>query len=148
MPGRKRPKRVFHTSVYCRYRGSVLLVQDRKTGVWAPIGGRMKANETPIEAATRLCSTEAGVQPYFPRIHSLTAAPEGLLLYEEFSSSSGVLHLNFAFVAEIPHRKIQLAERYEGSTWVSSVISVREEAPDNVLEALAYALTAGIRRDG
>jgi ADP-ribose pyrophosphatase YjhB (NUDIX family) len=141
------PRRVFHTSVYCRYRGSVLLVQDRKTKVWAPIGGRIRSNETPLEAATRLCSTEAGLQPYFPRIHSLTAAPQGLLLYEEFSSSSGTLHMNFVFVAEVPNRRIQLADRYEGSTWISSVISVREEAPDNVLEALAYALTAGIRRD-
>ena len=107
----------------------------------------MRANETPVEAATRLCSTEAGLQPYFPKIHSLTAAPQGLLLYEEFTSSTGTLHMNFVFIAEVSNRRIQLADRYEGSTWVSSVISVREEAPDNVLEALAYALTAGIRRD-
>jgi len=106
----------------------------------------MRANETPQEAATRLCSEEAGLQPYFPKIHSLTAAPQGLLLYEEFTNPRGVLHMNFVFVAEVTNRRIQLAEQYEGSTWVSSVISVREEAPDNVLEALAYALTAGVRQ--
>ena len=140
-----RQRRAFSVSVYCRHEGSVLLIQHTRLQLWLPIGGELQRGETPLEAARRELQEETGFEHgvSFPIIHKVVGAPPGLLLYEEHDAGSKGLHLNFAFVAEVPSRKVRPNHEYAGFMWVDSMAKVPEDCPTNVRQALLYALAAG-----
>lgn len=128
--------------VYCRHEGAVLLVQQR--GAWLPLGDELKDNETPLEAAERVVWEVAGIEhPVFPHIHSVLGAPVGLLLYEEHPLGTS-LHMNFAFIAEVPHKVFRSDGKHRGAVWVASMADLPEGTPPFVQDALPYALTAGV----
>ncbi len=131
-------------SVYCRHEGAVLLVLHHRLRAWIPVGGEIGPGETPLEAARRLAREEAGCrQVFFPPIHNVFGAPPGLLLYEEHEAGEKGQHLNFAFIAEVPNKSVQLHESYRGLVWVTSMGDLPDPIPPSVLDGLPYALTAG-----
>lgn len=138
-------RKAWSVSIYCRHEGAVLLVlHDRvlHERVWIPIGGEIKENETPLEAASRQVIEGTGLNHFFPVIHKVHGAPPGLLLYEEHEEDE-VLHMNFAFIAEVPNKRVRLDESCAGMLWVSSLIELPEPVLPSVLGAMPYALTAG-----
>ena len=142
MPTRKKQRRSFGVTVYCRHQGAVLLVQRDR--LWIPVCGEVDPGETPLEAAERVLWTEVGiVHPIFPHIHSVLGAPAGLLLYEEHPAA-GALVLAFAFIAEVPHKVLRSNGHHRGSVWVASMAELPEGTPPYVQDAMPYALTAGV----
>lgn len=138
-------RRAWSVSVYCRHEGAVLLVLHKRLKAWVPIGGEMKEGETPVEAARREIREETGfVDPVFPSIHKVFGAPPGLLLYEEHEAGDKGLHMNFAFISEVPHKGVLTDGSYTGMLWVPSAAELPDPVPPNVLDAMPYALTAGI----
>ena len=139
-------KRAWSVSVYCRHEGAVLLVLHKRLQMWIPVGGEITEGETPLEAAQREVREETGFSDIvFPAIHKVQGAPPGLLLYEEHEAGDKGLHMNFAFIAEVPDKGVRSDGSYTGMLWVSSMADLPEPVPSNVLDALPYALTAGIR---
>ncbi len=140
-------RRTWSVSIYCRHQGAVL-VRHSSLGIWLPVGGEITANETPFEAAQRVLREETGFihEVIFPAIHKVTGAPPGLLLYEEHEAGEKGVHLNFAFLTEVPSKRIAPNDEYLGVLWVRSVSEIPDACPVNVREALPYALTAGRER--
>lgn len=138
-------RRAFSVSVYCRHQGAVLLIKHNRLGMWLPVGGEMEPDETPYEAARRELREETGHEHgvVFPAIHKVTGAPPGLILYEEHESGKKGLHMNFAFLAEVPSKQLRACDEYSGTLWIRSMSEAPEACPVNVREALPYALTAG-----
>jgi len=138
-------RRAFSVSLYCRHEGSVLLVKHKRLGMWLPVGGELEPGETPMEAACRELEEETGHTEYlFPVIHKVLGAPQGLLLYEEHNVGAKGLHMNFAFLVEVPSKDLPPNREFTGHIWVESLTEVPPGCPQNVQEALAFALTVGV----
>ena len=138
-------RRAWSVSVYRRHEKDILLVLHRRLRIWVPVGGELHTGETPIEAARREVREETGyTNIVFPSIHKVFGAPPGLLLYEEHEAGDKGLHMNFAFVAEVPDKGVRSNGEFLGMLWVSSMQELPEPVPPNVLDALPYAFIAGV----
>lgn len=139
-------RRAWSVSVYCRHDGAVLLVQHKRLGLWIPVGGEIEDNETPLEAARREVREEIGLtEVNFPIIHKVKGAPPGLLLYEEHAAGDKGLHMNLAFVADVPDKGLRSNGSFTGMIWVSSMAELPDPVPSNVLDTMPYAFIAGVR---
>lgn len=138
-------RRAFSVSLYCRHEGAVLLVKHKRLGMWLPIGGELEPGETPMEAACRELEEETGhTEHMFPVIHKVHGAPQGLLLYEEHDAGDKGLHMNFAFLVEVPHKGLAPNREFTGHVWVESYTEIPQGCPQNVREAMPFALTVGV----
>lgn len=138
-------RKAFSVSLYCRHEGAVLLVMHKRLKMWLPIGGELEPGETPMEAACRELKEETGhTNGRFPVIHKVFGAPQGLLLYEEHDAGDKGLHMNFAFLVEVPDKNLPPNPDFTGHIWVESFTDVPQSCPQNVLEAMPFALTVGV----
>ncbi|HET7754632.1 MAG TPA: NUDIX domain-containing protein [Anaeromyxobacteraceae bacterium] len=131
-------RRAFSVSVFCRNGGALLLVLHRRLGVWVPIGGEVEAGETPLEAAAREMREETGLSGHFPATSEIAGTPPGLIGYEEHLAGSKGLHMNFAFVADVPSRELVACDEFTEVRWVTSAGEV--PCPENVAQLMRLAL--------
>ena len=66
--------------------------------------------------------------------------PPGLIGYEEHPAGSKGLHMNFAFVADVPTRELGACDEYTAVRWVGDPVPV--VCPLNVRELIRRALAA------
>jgi 8-oxo-dGTP diphosphatase len=133
-------RRAFSVSIFCRNEGAVLLIRHRRLRQWLPIGGEIEPGETPLEAARRELREETGLDGQFPVTAGVEGCPPGLIGYEEHAAGSKGLHMNFAFVADVPTRALAPCDEYDDVVWVQDVGLV--DCPNNVRQLLARALSA------
>ena len=133
-------RRAFSVSIFCRNEGAILLVQHKRLGKWLPVGGEGEAGETPLEAARRELHEETGLEGTFPVGLGVDGTPPGLIGYEEHPAGSKGLHMNFAFVADVPTRALSACDEYTEACWVEDPASV--PCPVNVEQLIRLALAA------
>ncbi len=141
-------RRAFSVAIFCRHGGEILLVRHKRLDLWLPIGGEIEAGETPLEAARRELREETGLDgifpadlpAVFPQGLGVDGTPPGLIGYEEHPAGSKGLHMNFAFVADVPTRDLAACDEYTAVRWVSDPVPV--ECPLNVRQLVRLALTA------
>jgi 8-oxo-dGTP diphosphatase len=137
-------RRAFSVAVFCRNGGEILLVRHKRLELWLPVGGEVEAGETPLEAARRELREETGLEgvfpPGLPSGLGVDGTPAGLIGYEEHPAGSKGLHLNFAFVADVPTRNLAACDEYTAVRWVGDPVPV--ECPLNVRQLVRLALTA------
>jgi 8-oxo-dGTP diphosphatase len=133
-------RRAFSVSIFCRHEGEILLVRHKRLGQWLPVGGEIESGETPLEAARRELREETGLEGRFPEHLGIDGAPPGLIGYEEHLAGSKGLHMNFAFVADVPTRTLARCDEYDQVAWVRDGGQV--ECPTNVRELVTLALAA------
>jgi 8-oxo-dGTP pyrophosphatase MutT (NUDIX family) len=134
------PRRAFSVAIFARQGGEVLLVRHRRLGAWLPVGGEIEPGETPLEAAVRELREETGLTGAFPTGLGVEGTPPGLIGYEEHPAGSKGLHLNFAFVADVPGRELAPCAEWSEARWVTGAEGL--ECPENVRQLLALALAA------
>jgi 8-oxo-dGTP pyrophosphatase MutT (NUDIX family) len=133
-------RRAFSVAIFARHGGEVLLVRHRRLGTWLPVGGEIEAGETPLEAAARELREETGLPGAFPPGLGVEGTPPGLIGYEEHLAGSKGLHMNFAFVADVPHRTLAPCDEWSEARWVADASGV--ECPENVRQLVRRALEA------
>jgi 8-oxo-dGTP diphosphatase len=133
-------RRAFSVAIFCRHRGEILLVRHKRLELWLPVGGEVEAGETPLEAARRELREETGLEGVFPTGLGVDGTPAGLIGYEEHAAGSKGLHLNFAFIADVPTRDLAACDEYTAVRWVSDPVPV--ECPLNVRQLVRLALAA------
>ncbi len=133
-------RRAFSVSVFCRHAGAVLLVRHRRLGMWLPVGGEIEPGETPLEAARRELREETGLEGAFPAGLGVDGTPPGLIGYEEHLAGSKGLHMNFAFVADVPSRALAPCDEWDGARWVLAGELDGISCPENVRQLAAIAL--------
>jgi 8-oxo-dGTP diphosphatase len=133
-------RRAFSVAIFCRHQGEVLLIHHRRLDAWLPIGGEIEPGETPLEAARRELHEETGLFGTFPAGLGVDGTPDGFIGYEEHAAGSKGLHMNFAFVADVPSRTLAACNEYDAILWVGNAIEV--ETPRNVRQLVALALAA------
>jgi 8-oxo-dGTP pyrophosphatase MutT (NUDIX family) len=133
----------FTVSAYVRARDEagllrVLLIKHKKLRVYVPVGGHMNPNERPFEAICRELDEEIGrADASFPILEGgFVGRPAGLMAYEEHPAGPA-LHLNFAFVCDLPDMKIGACPEWMDPLWVTDAPS---DAPANVRELTRRAL--------
>lgn len=132
-------RRAFSVAIFARHDDHVLLIEHRRLQTWLPVGGEIEPGETPLEAARRELREETGLEGVFtPLSAGIDGAPPGLLGYEEHQAGSKGLHLNFAFVAEVPSRDVVPNDEIVDFRWVTSTEGV--DCPHNVRELVQLAL--------
>jgi ADP-ribose pyrophosphatase YjhB (NUDIX family)/ketosteroid isomerase-like protein len=143
-------RRAFSVSVFARHAGRVLLIRHARLRKWLPVGGEIEAGETPLEAARRELREETGLEGRFEAAPGAGAhaavdgAPAGLLGYEEHAAGSKGTHLNFAFVAEVDSERVVGNGEFAEHRWFAELAQIEAlEAPKNVVELAALALSAG-----
>lgn len=136
-------RRAFSVAVFCRHQGEVLLVRHRRLGTWLPVGGEIEPGETPLEAARRELGEETGLAGEFPSGPCVDGTPPGLIGYEEHLAGTKGLHMNFAFVADVPSRTLGACDEYTDAMWVADASGV--DCPPNVRQLVALALGASRR---
>ncbi len=134
-------RRAFSVAVFCRHDGAILLVRHRRLGTWLPVGGEIEPGETPLEAAARELREETGLEGRFPAGLGVSGTPPGLIGYEEHQAGSKGLHMNFAFVADVPSRDLAPCDEWSEARWVSDAFSL--DCPENVRQLVRLALAAG-----
>lgn len=137
------PRRAFSVAIFARHGGAVLVVRHRRLGTWLPVGGELEPGETPLEAARRELREETGLEGSFPAGLGVDGTPEGLIGYEEHLAGSKGLHMNFAFVADVPSRELAPCDEWDGARWVSAEDLPGLSCPENVRQLAAIALGAG-----
>lgn len=142
-PDARPPRRAFSVAIFARNAGAVLLVRHRRLGAWLPVGGELEPGETPLEAARRELHEETGLEGAFPPGLGVDGTPPGLIGYEEHLAGSKGLHLNFAFVADVPSRELAACDEWDGARWVASADLPGLSCPENVRQLAAIALRAG-----
>ncbi|HVU51533.1 MAG TPA: NUDIX domain-containing protein [Polyangia bacterium] len=133
-------RRAFSVAIFCRHGGEVLLIRHKRLGAWLPVGGEIEPGETPLEAARRELGEETGLEGTFPRGLGVEGTPPGLIGYEEHPAGSKGLHMNFAFVADVPTRALAVCDEYTDARWVGAAVDL--ECPPNVRELVRLALAA------
>jgi 8-oxo-dGTP diphosphatase len=142
MPPALPVRRAFSVAIFCRNAGAILLVRHRRLGTWLPVGGELEAGETPLEAARRELREETGLAGAFPSCLGVDGTPPGLIGYEEHLAGSKGLHMNFAFVADVPSRELAACDEWDAARWVAGDELAGIECPENVRQLAALALRA------
>ena len=138
-------RRAFSVSIFCRHDGAILLVRHRRLGTWLPVGGELEPGETPLEAARRELREETGLEGTFPAGLGVDGTPPGLVGYEEHLAGSKGLHMNFAFVADVPTRALAPCDEWDAARWATAEDLATLPCPENVRQLAALALAAGAR---
>jgi 8-oxo-dGTP diphosphatase len=132
-------RRTFSVAIFCRNDGEILLIRHKRLGTWLPVGGELEPGETPLEAARRELREETGLEGVFPPGLGVDGTPPGLIGYEEHPAGSKGLHLNFAFVADVPSRALAACDEYTDARWVDARVDL--ECPTNVRQLVQLALS-------
>jgi 8-oxo-dGTP diphosphatase len=135
-------RRAFSVAVFARHGGRILLIQHRRLGTWLPVGGEIEPGETPLEAARRELFEETGLQGTFPPTPGVDGSPAGLIGYEEHLAGNKGLHLNFAFVADVPTDAVRPNDEFGAWRWVAPGDPL-SDAPLNVAQLVAIAFAVG-----
>jgi 8-oxo-dGTP diphosphatase len=135
-------RRAFSVAIFCRHEGEILLIKHKRLGTWLPVGGELEPGETPLEAARRELREETGLEGTFPAGVGVDGTPPGLIGYEEHAAGSKGLHLNFAFVADVPSRALAACDEYTDVRWVDGDAVMNVECPPNVRQLARLALAA------
>jgi 8-oxo-dGTP pyrophosphatase MutT (NUDIX family) len=133
-------RRAFSVAVFARHQGRVLLIKHRRLGTWLPVGGELSPGETPLEAAQRELLEETGLTGRFTANVGVDGTPPGYIGYEEHLAGSKGLHMNFAFVADVPSFAVVPNDEFSEFAWVDETDNI--ECPKNVRELLRIALRA------
>jgi 8-oxo-dGTP pyrophosphatase MutT (NUDIX family) len=133
-------RRAFSVAIFCRHQGHILLVRHRRLGTWLPVGGEVEPGETPLEAARRELREETGLEGTFPAGLGVEGTPPGLIGYEEHLAGAKGLHMNFAFVADVPTRHLAECDEYDDVVWVADASAV--DCPRNVRQLVSLAVAA------
>jgi 8-oxo-dGTP pyrophosphatase MutT (NUDIX family) len=142
MPSTPPLRRAFSVAIFARNAGAVLLIRHKRLGTWLPVGGELEPGETPLEAARRELREETGLEGLFPAGFGVDGTPAGYIGYEEHPAGSKGLHLNFAFVADVPSRALAECDEWDGARWVTAAELGAIECPINVRQLAAIALGA------
>jgi ADP-ribose pyrophosphatase YjhB (NUDIX family) len=133
-------RRAFSVAIFCRHGGEILLIRHKRLGTWLPVGGEIEPGETPLEAARRELREETGLEGAFPTGLGVDGTPAGLIGYEEHQAGTKGLHMNFAFVADVPSRALTACDEYTDVRWVDDRCDL--ECPPNVRQLVRLALAA------
>jgi 8-oxo-dGTP pyrophosphatase MutT (NUDIX family) len=133
-------RRAFSVAIFCRHDGEILLIRHKRLGTWLPVGGELEPGESPLEAARRELREETGLEGTFPAGLGVDGTPPGLIGYEEHQAGSKGLHMNFAFVADVPSRTLADCDEYTDVRWVGAGFQL--ECPENVRQLVRLALAA------
>lgn len=134
-------RRSWSVSIFARNAGAILLIHHNRLGTWLPVGGEIEPGESPLEAARRELHEETGFEGVFVPGLGVTGTPDGLIGYEEHAAGSKGTHLNFAFVADVPHRTVRPNDEYTRFQWVEDAGAF--DCPTNVRELVRIARNAG-----
>ena len=137
-------RRAFSVSIFARHHDKILLIKHTRLGTWLPVGGELNPGETPLEAARRELREETGLEGHFPALENIEGTPPGLIGYEEHLAGSKGLHMNFVFVAIVPHDTIMPNREFDEHRWVRGPDEV--ESPTNVRQLVRLALQAEVTR--